>query len=1376
MAGDLRAILKRDPNKHNFFRDVFVTSVIEDSGIHKENTANVLALVRRFCDIVGGESRVEGGTLKQKLEQRRGLITTPKSICWPDLKAHCSKLRKQISKIFRHNRFYHTGQAPKIENLKKEDFAQKTADWIRMYLNGVRKHLNEIKEYTTGDFGTHFTKNLFPYGFTFDSRTRFGITDTYANGLAKDLSSVIDDLKKGDDGLDKLVRILEGTYEGACKISETLPPKADKTPSQGNTSDSSPDDEEEDDDDEEDVDAEDPGAQNQGKKSEAAQNQGKKADASANPNNGQSGDASTALPGGKVSTTPSPVGGGAPGPPGPPGPVSSTSSSTKDTSVTQGVQPQQPPQQTPLTLPSAPASPSLPGKSGVTVQRSPGNVTPSIQPGITQGNDPSQSPSASGSESGPTGDKGAGQDGGGDSAREFVDFNGEDMTDMSDHNVKWEHDADVQLKSQQSLYEENHRKGIFTGGDATGISKIHQRFSHHPRIQATGYPSLPKSKKTLPFYYKPVRISSRLDRVYPTGIVVTPIKKIYPSLQSDVQGVVLPQIPESKTKVQRHKFKQTDRPIVVETLHDQPHVSVVDGNGLDPAMSSKRGVNVAISANVMPPLPRVTVSGVSLPNANRDPPMPPHPASKFPKMPAIATTKTIPSAKIPVHLDDLNPSVSAATGEPISEPDRTSSMPPLPPIPAKVYPPETGQLEDQFTTSRPNVEGAPIKHTPTNVPMEYVPGGYGFEMSVLSQPIGHPVLDHKVRPSRQPASPLHFEGGPPQQIFELEIEKPYHSGTIYGGKEHRNPNRLINYIEQASPDNTYGGSPPATPDDDGNSKDPNNWGKFQDYAFNMFPNLNMCRDAWHYVSHSPTPPTPSPPPASDHLPRPTDVRGMLHWLVGLNQNGYIEIIKERIKSILKDINNDFSQPSYALEVTVTPPTNLTACHVANTLTQASLYAAIVLHKMKHVNVSNDIQTFFKDQENYAFYYSPCPACLLCQLRDYAYACYHQLAFLKSQCSRDQSLGGWQDCEYGSNVSSPNSPLQAFLTDASTSKFKTYPFDRCNICCKSRVRMGFEEKDLPKPQQTGKEISTILSPACGGDDPLLTLCSYLTCLTRRTPRTTGELVSFFHNFGNSLHDVSSQLSPLGSALSKPHPHCPDWDILAAADLRVIKDARGSARPTAIHDKDHAETLSTLLGCKVNNVHCSPHCSPITYRAYAIYSRSFAHTYLSWTVYLADRLWESLERLMRDFERLKCNEFKSLHQCDKAQPLLYTHGFTPPEGTSKPSLTCSKFIAKVEEVVAGVPIASLMTAMDLFLYGIREPFIYILFTLWLIATLYISHSLLYRIDVLHVRSHLLTIRASHLIDVKALLAGSRRMLSLYEDVDYFNDGPLEVLDIR
>ncbi|GBE59379.1 ribosome binding protein [Babesia ovata] len=280
-------------------------------------------------------------------------------------------------------------------------------------------------------------------------------------------------------------------------------------------------------------------------------------------------------------------------------------------------------------------------------------------------------------------------------------------------------------------------------------------------------------------------------------------------------------------------------------------------------------------------------------------------------------------------------------------------------------------------------------------------------------------------------------------------------------------------------------------------------------------------------------------------------------------------------------------------------------------------------------------------------------------------------------------------------------------------------------------MGFRPDHFRDESKHGFYIYNVLAGVCyQNSDPLEKLCKYLVCLTSRTPRTTGELVSFFHNFGNTLHLPSSELSKLGSALSKTHGHCPKWDRLEAADLRVVQRIRGSAPPTFNHDQDHAETLSTLLGCGITNANCPQHFTPITYRAYALYSSTFVHHYLSWTVYLADRLWESLLRLHYDLKILHRHDskVKPIHQCPHAMPLLYSHGFTPPEGIAQSSLTCSKVVANLREVVAGQPIASLMTAMDTFLYGIRLPFLYTLFTLWSIATLYIAHATLYRLDVL------------------------------------------------
>ncbi|CDR96940.1 hypothetical protein BBBOND_0308440 [Babesia bigemina] len=540
--------------------------------------------------------------------------------------------------------------------------------------------------------------------------------------------------------------------------------------------------------------------------------------------------------------------------------------------------------------------------------------------------------------------------------------------------------------------------------------------------------------------------------------------------------------------------------------------------------------------------------------------------------------------------------------------------------------------------------------------------------------------------------------------------------------------------------------------------------------------IPTCRNPWS-VSTSSTdtvqPPT-YPVPASDQLPLPRTVREMLYWFVGLNQHGLTGIVEKYVKNILVESNKDISKSPYSIKVTGDPD-QLTASMVTAKLTEACLYSATVIYKIRHNNDFEAFATFDFESEYGKFRYSSDPAGLLCQLRDYVYACCHQLEFLKAQCERDKLSGGWQGHEYGHSVSPSDSPLQAFLTDGWDCPFDTHPFDPYNLCRKSRIRMGFKEEDLSNDSQTGNTLSTILTPSCGGEDPLVTLSSYLNCLTRRTPRTTGELVSYFHHFGNSLHDAfDGGLLPLGNSLRNPHLDCPDWDRLGASDLDTVRGIRGHESIKSIsnsnHNHDHPRTLSTLVGCGSDPDNCPPHCSPITYRAYALYSQSFAHTYLSWTVYLPDRLWGSLQKLCNDMIKYKCSDGKPLHLCSTALPLLYSHGFTPPEVGSQQQLKCSDVISKLKEIVNGGPIASLMTCMDYFLYNIREPFMYALVALWSAAFLIFANTMLYRLDILHIRSHLIRTKASHRIDVKALLTKGRKMLSLYKDVDYFDEDPI------
>ncbi|GBE62616.1 ribosome binding protein [Babesia ovata] len=1433
MAGDLANIVSK--GNYNYFRSVFVTSAVADTGTHRENTANALSLVRTFCDIVKNDTSKDGGSLKAALEAGLNKLATKKSICWDDLKKHCTQLRTKLGTLFNtQKRFDFTGQATETKNLNKDELARHTANWLRENLNQVRGKLQNINtddsvlKMQQNQLGDYFTRNFFPYGFRF--RERFHLSDSDVRALLGDLSSVINELKRGTDGdLDRLKDILNGTYRNSCpdapkevvaeKKVPVVPPKKPEVPPA-----KVPD-----------------GTPNQGKKSEGAQNQGKKSEG-----NSPLPEVKSAVPSQPPSNP------GASGPQGPKGPGPSVTSvaASGPTGTTDPA-----------------GSPPFPGASDQ--GQDPSNTAaPSIHPAASSTAVLSQAPSASGSSPRPTVVHGAGQPGGGGAGQQ----SGKPTSPSADHNSS--------SVAATSVVPAPGAGGSGAGGAPPKRSRCPNGVEEITVLNDQGYICQPKSIMRTPFLseetlddvwesqkktlteYKP-KSSKTLQSTIPPNLRNPPSRPVpVPPLQptDGRRGQGRPPV-----ETQERDAEEGSQNVTFDIFADS---TVVEDMSSDPMFEADS-------------IPSFSTTGQELPDtlqAFRDGEV------DFKSQEALRTIYEHNEKKLyKANLDGFKPHESSQKvgwdeavdamidldGAPLQDyshiKEQSNSVAKIQNdlanvLDAKRYRDEQREWEiaqkekeleeqrrideedwkqkqlmsnaiDQQKKHKDLFGGGDVDIIPRSVRIEdydHVPTT-DIDLRISTRNV-HPVADadaldipsqhapHSseppvfldiVRPTKltdderfRPPDPFQAAVVDMDSFLDpssVEISQPPEKQnldrteeSVYG-KDIYDDDLYIDVPDRPLQDpygaaEGFSGLPNTNFDldfapgtfgfkdyeDPGIPRDPDRKTSGRDIP--AFATPDQCSNPWYVPDSSSATviPTPSPPPDSDHLPLLKTVREMLYWFVGLNQKGYISKIKEHVEGIIKDISSDASHPSDAIEVTG-DPTQLTASHISNTLTQACLYAASVLHKIKHKDTSKAILMSDFSSEYSKLRYSSDPACLLCQLRDYVYACCHQLAFLKSQCNRNSTQGGWRDCQYGRDAKM--SPLQAFLTDAPDSKFKTHPFDPRNICCKSRVRMGFREKDLPGTHETGGTLSTILSPICGGNDPLLTL-SYLNCLTRRTPRTTGELVSFFHHFGNSLHRHPSTLSTLGSALSTAHDDCPDWDFLGEEDLQAVQDIRGSAPPNSNHNHDqgHPNTLSTLVGCDIDNSNCPQLMKTITYRAYTLYSPDFVHDYLSWTAYLAERLRESLLRLHYDLENLQCHDDKSLHQSTKALPLLYYHGFTPPYGMLQPPLSCSKVIAKLKQVVAGKPIASLMTCMDTFLWHIRAPFLYTIITLWLTATLYILHSLLYRMDVLRIRSHLLTTRASHLVDVKALLAGSRRMLSLYKDVDYFDDGPLEVLDIR
>ncbi|GBE62833.1 hypothetical protein, conserved [Babesia ovata] len=400
-----------------------------------------------------------------------------------------------------------------------------------------------------------------------------------------------------------------------------------------------------------------------------------------------------------------------------------------------------------------------------------------------------------------------------------------------------------------------------------------------------------------------------------------------------------------------------------------------------------------------------------------------------------------------------------------------------------------------------------------------------------------------------------------------------------------------------------------------------------------------------------------------------------------------------------------------------------------------------------------------------------------------------------------------------------SPLQSFLEDGLVG-FLPHGLSANRTCvscsgcdtkspglpCKTPMGLSNITR-LASRASTGRRIMDVLGAFCGGaSSPLARLCGYLTCLLTRPPRTPDDLFAFYYNFicewsDGVEHRKAAFEDAVGDACFRQrgvtldvstifrtsnHGSVPEMPHLTG-DLFSLVKCNGTPRSAPSHP-------------------CGPYLKPLGHDVRATFSKAHAHLYLSWVVYLTETFYDLLCSLLQVCERNCADASATCHarscdnqctakrrpmgqgsghldscpsivDCDATTPTLFQYGFalrdvhTLAGSTSghQTKRTCADFCLALRVAVKQMnPLHKLAhETIPEFLYRIRAPFLFTLFTLWLTALAYILVSLLYRIDVLSIRSHLLTSTASHQLDVKALLSRSRRILSLYKDVDYFDD---------
>ncbi|GBE62613.1 hypothetical protein, conserved [Babesia ovata] len=488
--------------------------------------------------------------------------------------------------------------------------------------------------------------------------------------------------------------------------------------------------------------------------------------------------------------------------------------------------------------------------------------------------------------------------------------------------------------------------------------------------------------------------------------------------------------------------------------------------------------------------------------------------------------------------------------------------------------------------------------------------------------------------------------------------------------------------------------------------------------------------------------------------------------------------------------------------------------------------------------------------------------LICMLFEIVKRLHDQLYFLYRQCMHDSKLSGWSDCWYGHDIGGtawkcntlqcPNqtgdqtttqnsnqkhnqtcdqkceqsancglkSPLQSFLEDG-LQGFLPHQLTKlgCGVECSLGSHrgqpcitpMGFPDLSvMASHRQTGKYLEEVLADFCGKPDkPLTQLCSYLTCISQRTPQTLGDLFAFYFNFLDKWNSNDGH---------KRHAFVNAVQSANFGDPKTTLEI-GPMFKTTIHGSDNKHPnadLNSLFKCEHNDgdaaLPCGPYLKPICRDIWNTFSSKNSGKYLSWIVYLTETFYDLLKKLYDDccttcdkpgsrcYDKC-CSEtckvkytdkdgnsitpsIKDTHtpdcssivKCPHTLRTLSMYGLyfgsswrMSGERGEKTKRTCRDLCRALDRVLSkkkedGAALAKLIyETIPNFLWAILTPFSYLLLALWSLSLLYLLHIAVVRLDVLRIRSHLRS-PASHRIAAQSLLAAAR--VRALANVKYFS----------
>ncbi|GIX64159.1 variant erythrocyte surface antigen-1 family protein [Babesia caballi] len=580
---------------------------------------------------------------------------------------------------------------------------------------------------------------------------------------------------------------------------------------------------------------------------------------------------------------------------------------------------------------------------------------------------------------------------------------------------------------------------------------------------------------------------------------------------------------------------------------------------------------------------------------------------------------------------------------------------------------------------------------------------------------------------------------------------------------------------------------------------------------------------------------------------PKTIREMLYFLAALQFSPQYDAFDRYVTEYFKAVTGNPSQHADSelkLQVAdsgITPKPGsssssdtLSAADVKSYLASTFLLPPSLLGWLQEPSTSGDpwLHSIFSNSQ-FNLSIPSSGAGLFNALSNYSYALQFQLSFLYIQCRDTYTKAcGWNQCTYGKGINSdpqrrivqshicvtgcttggqhtngnhpkPDeckhdgcgsqsnkpSPLQAFLTDKLKGLCRKHPGTSSHLATCSgslcHVPMGFAGK-LRTDAGGGLNIAYALGSFCGGfNTPLRQLSEKLGCLTKRTPRTLGDMFGFTWHLKGQLAKSFDNITN-AEWLKNLVGHTPFSNNLIEEHGKNLTKFVGTDHTS--HGNSPADlTALYSSGCNQKNQNCGPYLYPLTHSDGATFGKPapYASTYLSWVLYLTDELETGLQELLDTFKNIDCSKTgcrgnttgskcgknhangthgsnndcscDSVVHCGGVLPLLYRYGFTFSdmgalfgEGTNgtKTKRTCEHFHTQLQSVINGEPLRDLFTSIDAFLFLFRKYFLGNNSGFWSIYICLILYTFFFLLDTLHVRSHL-KLTSSHTVPPLALL---------------------------